>query len=196
MTFLIGTTLASGVGAVAATAKGSAKVCETAKHLVVGAVHGRCPKHTTKHTIATTGARGLPGAPGSNGLSVALVGTSTGASTATAFTDSTYTPVMTIPDAPAGNYVVSFDYNPSTNTYDPAGTALVECEVATATTQDGVASGYVTTPRAIDLSAVDTVTLSSAGAIDVSCSSLGGINVYPSPVDAHLVATRVNAFAN
>jgi hypothetical protein len=171
--FVLGLTLAGGVAAVAAAKPTAVKACVDSHHFLATASKHKCPRGTHALTIGVKGPRGArgskgaKGAKGANGLSQVLVGKDL-TSTLSGYLDVTYVDVLSIPSAPAGNYLVTFSLE--THNTAASGNPFLECwvgsgePVSNELKDETVPSGDFAT-----LSASAAVTLATAGPIEVQC---------------------------
>jgi hypothetical protein len=185
ITFLLGTTLTGAVSAVAAAGH-SAKACETAKQLVVGAVHGKCPGGTALHAIGATGSRGSRGRPGTNGYSVAYLGLPQ--VDASENLPSGYTVVNRILQVPAGSYVGSYQVS---SHHSGTGNSDVSCHFATSNVNIAPGGETVAGPGSyVELAGSAPLTMTQPGEVDLACTAdTASVSIGAST----LVAIRVNA---
>jgi hypothetical protein len=187
--FALGITLTGGVAAVAASKPTSVKACVDSHHFLATASKHKCPQGTHALTIGVKGprgARGSNGAKGSNGLSQVLVGEDLSSTITEGFGED-YVNVLLIPDAPAGNYLVTY----TLEIHDTAssGAAQLECQIGNPVDYHMLRDEVLQPNEIGTLSASATITLDKAGPIPVQCHIVGaGV----SPLEGGEFATRVN----
>jgi hypothetical protein len=192
----IGVTLVGGV-ALASGASKSVKACATSKgDLRLASSKGRCPKGTKKVTIAKQGPAGKRGRAGISHLYTNLT-TGTGSAVAqSSGSSSPFTPVNTIAQAPAGQYLVAFQVelaNSGSSAIDVA-----RCEITTGSTSQDLV--HVTEPSAsglltgfFEVTGTTSVTLASAGSIVTDCIANNGTTLVSNGGGDSLTAAAVGA---
>jgi hypothetical protein len=191
ITFLLGTTLAGGVSAVAASTSTGAKVCETAKHLVVGAVHGKCPSGTTTKTLGARGPRGLRGKTGAAVVPVTyaarLVPTGNIPTSSSEYLETT--------TVPAGRYLVNFTASAASVVNGSGFGGTFSCIYGNDTFDNkaGAGAADITYGGTGELSGTQVVTLSKPAPITLNCDASGLGTLQPAEPD-ELFVVPIGAF--
>jgi hypothetical protein len=197
LSFALGLTLAGGVAAVAATKAGPVKACESTKGFLATATKGKCPRGTHLVTLGARGqrgAKGKKGMAGTAGLSVDYLGSDLTANLAGGQLTTTPATVLLIPKAPAGNYVVTYNYSAVAVGGDLTDSGRLQCQLFVGAQGERTTNQYLAGGASTGtVTAVATVFPTAAGSLSVKCAGVGGSVSGINAQGGSLAAIQINS---